>query len=36
MSKRIWQELYAAEGEMTFLRVFAKSGSGREDTTMEI
>ena len=32
MSERIRQELYVAEGEMNFSRVFAKSGSGREDT----
>ena len=31
MSARIRQKLHVAEGEINFSRVFAKSGSGREE-----
>ena len=35
MSARIREELHVAEGEINFSRVFAKSGSGREEIGTE-
>ena len=34
-SSRVRQELHAAEGEISFSRVYAKSGSGRDNAIVE-
>ena len=35
MSERDRRELHVQEGEISFCRVFAKSGSGREDDNID-
>lgn len=35
MSSRVRQELHVAEGEISFSRVYAKSGSGRDNAIVE-